>query len=227
MRDDDDRPARSVAPTRKGALTRSKLIEAGRKAFSVYGYDAARVADIARIAGVSHGNFYRHFTDKDDLLHSVLEELHVELRRPSAIRRVAANRGMLAEMIDRNTDFFHTYATNRDMLRVAREAAAKPSPNPFLKTWLEMRVPFIERNRRWMQRFQAEGAIDAGIDVPMMAEALGSMIEQLAYVHVGLPEKLPSAEELNELGRTCGLIWFRSIFGSETAEPDLSAQDQA
>ncbi len=228
MSDDDSRPTKAIAPTRKGALTRTKLMDAGRKAFSVYGYDVARVADVARIAGVSHGNFYRHFTDKDDLLHCVLEELHQELRRPSAIKRISANRDLLTEMIDRNTDFFLTYAKNRDMLRVAREAAAKPSPNPFLKTWLEMRVPFIERNQRWMLRLQAEGAIDAAVNVNLMAEALGSMIEQLAYVHVGLPDKLPSADELNELGRTCGLIWFRSIFGGETPEPALSqisAQD--
>ncbi|PZU12389.1 MAG: TetR/AcrR family transcriptional regulator [Sphingobium sp.] len=223
---DETRQTKALAPTRKGAMTRVKLIDAGRKAFSAYGYEAARVADVARIAGVSHGNFYRHFTDKDDLLHAVLEELHEGLRRPSPIKRAGYNPGLFEEMVERNTGFFHIYAAHRDMLRVAREAAAKPSPNPFLKTWLEMRVPFIERNRRWMERLQKAGSIDAAVNVSLMAEALGSMIEQLAYVHIGLPEKVPTKDELDELGRTCGLIWFRSIFGAQTAEPVLSNADR-
>lgn len=218
-----DRPTKPIAPTRRGAITRAKLVEAGRKAFSTYGYEIARVADIARLAGVSHGNFYRHFTDKDDLLHAVLDELHQELRRPVRRQKPSTEGGMLGEMIDYNASFFHTYAEHRDMLRVAREAAAKPGPSRFLETWLEMRVPFIERNRLWMEKLQAKGLLDPVMDVALMAESLGSMIEQLAYVHIGLPEQRPTPERLDELGRICGIIWFRSIFGGATAEPDLSA----
>jgi AcrR family transcriptional regulator len=218
---ESDKAPKAVTLTRRGAITRAKLVDAGRKAFAAYGYEAARVADVARIAGVSHGNFYRHFTDKDDLLHAVLEELHQGLRSP--VRAVAPSKagGMLGEMIDYNTSFFHTYAEHRDMLRVAREAAAKPGPSKFLDIWLEMRVPFISRNQRWMQRLKAQGAIDQAVDVELMAESLGSMIEQLAYVHIGLPKDRPSPRRLDELGRTCGLIWFRSIFGSATVEPDV------
>ena len=135
---------------------------------------------------------------------------------------------MLGEMIDFNASFFHTYAEHRDMLRVAREAAAKPGPSRFLETWLEMRVPFIERNRRWMKKLQSRHVIDPAMDVALMAESLGSMIEQLAYVHIGLPDQRPTPERLDELGRICGIIWFRSIFGTATAEPEiLSAELRA
>lgn len=224
---DTDRPTKPVAPTRRGAITRAKLIEAGRRAFSAYGYEIARVADIAKLAGVSHGNFYRHFSDKDDLLHAVLEELHTALRRPVRQPGGLRESGVRGEMIAYNTSFFHTYAEHRDMLRVAREAAAKPRPNRFLETWLEMRVPFIERNRLWMEKLQARGVIDPAMDVALMAESLGAMSEQLAYVHIGLTEQRPSPERLNELGRTCGIIWFRSIFGSMVEEPVLSAEPSA
>jgi len=217
-----NRPAKPLAPTRRGAITREKLIEAGRRAFSAYGYELARVSDIARLAGVSHGNFYRHFSDKDDLLHAVLDELHQGLRNPVRRKRAGRADGILGELIDYNTSFFYSYAENRDMLRVAREAASKPRPNVFLDIWLEMRTPFLDRSRAWIEKLQSRGMIDTCMDHALVAESLGSMIEQLAYVHIGLPRKRPSEERLNELGETCGIIWFRSLFGSDTADPSIA-----
>jgi len=49
----------------------------------------------------------------------------------------------------------------------------------------------------------------------MLAEALGSMTEQLAYVTIGLAPRKKSAKEIDELGRTCGRIWYLAIAGKE------------
>ena len=54
-----------AAKTRRGAQTRRRLVEAAATVFSEYGYSAARIADMVRMAGISHGNFYRHFPGKD------------------------------------------------------------------------------------------------------------------------------------------------------------------
>ena len=154
----------------------------------------------------------------------MLDELHQVLRHPIRRARASSAGGILGELIDYNVSFFHTYAEHRDMLRVSREAAAKPRPSEFLDTWLEMRRPFIERNRLWIERQQAKGMIDASVDSALMSESLGSMIEQLAYVHVGLPKERPSVERLDELGEICGIIWFRSIFGHSTADPSTASE---
>src|SRR2546423_5799812 len=72
-----------AAKTRRGAQTRRRLVEAAATVFSEYGYSAARIADMVRMAGISHGNFYRHFPGKDEILLAVLEEPLAELRRAS------------------------------------------------------------------------------------------------------------------------------------------------
>lgn len=61
-------PAEATAddPARRsrGLATRADLLAASAAAFGTLGYDGVRVDDIAKEAGVSHGTFYRYFTDK-------------------------------------------------------------------------------------------------------------------------------------------------------------------
>jgi hypothetical protein len=62
----------------------------------------------------------------------------------------------------------------------------------------------------------ADGALPPGSDPGLLAEALGSMTEQLAYVQIGLARELPRPEAIEALGRTCGQIWHRAVFGAAT-----------
>jgi AcrR family transcriptional regulator len=48
--------------------TRQRVYEAAMSAFRRDGVGAARIADIAKAAGVSHGAFYFHFATKEDVL---------------------------------------------------------------------------------------------------------------------------------------------------------------
>jgi AcrR family transcriptional regulator len=43
---------------------RDRLIKAGAKTFAQYGYDATRITDIAKAAGITVGTFYQRFKDK-------------------------------------------------------------------------------------------------------------------------------------------------------------------
>lgn len=48
----------------RGMATRARLLDSAAAAFGTLGYDGVRVDDIAAEAGVSHGTFYRYYTDK-------------------------------------------------------------------------------------------------------------------------------------------------------------------
>ena len=59
---------------------RSRIIEAAVDVFADRGFNAARVSDIAKRAGVADGTIYLYFKNKEDLLLSIFEEKMDELR---------------------------------------------------------------------------------------------------------------------------------------------------
>ena len=71
------KPAASTGPAtrsgkgrtlrRQGEETRSKLLAAALPALAEKGYQATRVDDVVRLAGVSHGTFYLYFANKEEL----------------------------------------------------------------------------------------------------------------------------------------------------------------
>jgi AcrR family transcriptional regulator len=200
-----------AAKTRRGAQTRRRLVEAAATVFAEYGYSAARIADMVRMAGISHGNFYRHFPGKDEILLAVLEEPLAELRRASSRGPDHPATVDLAELVEANTRYFTAYARQRHLFRVMREAAAV---NPeFARLWLSVRQGFLGRTTRWLAELVEAGRLEAGVDVDLLAETLGSMMEHLAYVQVGLPPELPRPETIDALGRVTGESWYLILTG--------------
>src|SRR3954469_10159573 len=110
------------AKTRRGAVTRARLVDAATAVFAECGYNAARISDMVRLAGISQGNFYRHFQSKDEILLAVLEGPLDDLKRATSGR--VDDVVVLAELVASNRAFFSTYARHRHVIRVMREAAA-------------------------------------------------------------------------------------------------------
>ena len=54
--------------------SRAKLLQAARMLFASQGYFACKVGDIAREAGMSHGNVYWYFSSKEEILQEILAE---------------------------------------------------------------------------------------------------------------------------------------------------------
>jgi AcrR family transcriptional regulator len=82
------RPAtsRAAAPVpagpdvvRNGEATRSRLLEAGMTVLAARGYHAARVDDVVKAAGVSHGTFYLYFPNKEALVLALAERCAEDL----------------------------------------------------------------------------------------------------------------------------------------------------
>jgi AcrR family transcriptional regulator len=214
MAQDASEPAAAaLPPTRKGKATREKLLASAAVAFGAHGYNAVRIADIVAEAGISHGLFYRHFADKDAILLALLDQLNEELRRTTARAVGEGDTFSLALLEARNIVFFRDYRRNRLLLRVAREAAAQQQHGDFRRVWLQMRDRYVARTERWLERLVASGAVPPIADIPMVAEGLSSLTEQLAYVQIGLAMQDPEDAFIERLGKSCGLIWYRTISG--------------
>jgi len=70
-----------AAPARRGSrqqartdATRRKLLAAAEKIFARSGYEAARLEDIATMAGYTRGAFYANFESKEDIFFALLED---------------------------------------------------------------------------------------------------------------------------------------------------------
>ena len=60
---------------------RAEILEAARQVFVAKGCDAASMQQIAKAAGVSAGNIYRYFPNKEALIIAVCEHCEIEDRR--------------------------------------------------------------------------------------------------------------------------------------------------
>lgn len=66
---------------RKPGATRAALIDAARREFEEWGFDATQSNKIARRAGFAPQTFYRHFADKTEILLAVYEQWVFEERK--------------------------------------------------------------------------------------------------------------------------------------------------
>lgn len=59
----------------KSERSRRQVLDAALQLFSTHGYRATSVREIADAAGVSTGNVYHHFPDKETIFNTLLDEL--------------------------------------------------------------------------------------------------------------------------------------------------------
>jgi AcrR family transcriptional regulator len=195
-------------PNKRGQQTREKLIAAAAACFSDYGYTRTRVSDIASRAGTAQGNFYRHFAGLDDIFLAALQPALEELAAASA--QSGHTDDELQNLVNHNVTYLQAYSRNRHLLRVMREAAAASENEGFGSLWLQLRGSFIQRTRRWLERLHEQGKIGR-TNFGLLAEALGSVTEQMAYVHIGLLAVTPRQERIQELATVIGEVWYRSL----------------
>ncbi|HYF25242.1 MAG TPA: TetR/AcrR family transcriptional regulator [Baekduia sp.] len=202
-------PATGRTGNARGRASRLRLLEAAARCFGDRGYQATRIADITAAAGMSQGGFYRHFRDKDEILVEALREPLDALLRTTAVDAAAPVDE--AAIIAGNTSFFAVYAEHRRLFRVLREAAALHEPG-LTEIWLDVRSSYVDRIEAWLRRLEAAGELRTG-DVRVLAEALGAVLDQMAYTRFGLAERDPDDDEIALLGRVSGELWFRALRG--------------
>src|SRR5436190_9614771 len=69
------RSARSLQSPPRAAVAdkREAILRAATEVFARNGYFNAKVADVARVAGVADGTVYLYFKSKEEILHSIFD----------------------------------------------------------------------------------------------------------------------------------------------------------
>jgi TetR/AcrR family acrAB operon transcriptional repressor len=83
----------------EAAKTRQDLLDAALLIFSRQGYQAARLQDIAKAAGVTRGAIYHHFGSKAELFNTLMDE--ASARESGAVDAAIAEGGSLVEIMAR------------------------------------------------------------------------------------------------------------------------------
>ena len=130
-------------------------------------------------------------------------------------RRSGGSAADPAAIVARNTEFFRVYARHRRVFRVLRELAARHEPGLEV-VWLDVRRGYVDRIRRWLAQLQAAGELVTA-DVELLADALGGVLDQLAYTRLALGVDEPTDELIEALGRVSGEIWSRTLGGPSPA----------
>jgi AcrR family transcriptional regulator len=88
--------------------TREKLIEAAIKVLTTRGYANFRIAEVAKLSGVSHGGMIHHYPSKDALITAVLEHVSDRLheKAKAKVRGVTNEQTAMKAIIESGKDFF-------------------------------------------------------------------------------------------------------------------------
>lgn len=157
--------------------TAARIREAAREAFGELGWNATRVEDIVRRAGVSHGSFYTYYDNKGAVLVALVSDLQGDLQRlvddpweaedvRGAINRVVAG---LLELYEREAVVLRTWLqAGRDEQELGQRYRAT-------------RDRFVARVSQNVAAVAQAGGRDAGRFAHTVAAALVAMVEHLFY----------------------------------------------
>jgi AcrR family transcriptional regulator len=200
--------------TPRGLRTKRALVEAAARIFARDGFLEARIADIAREAGVATGSFYTYFDSKEEIFRAVVDELIDELYRASQVADLA-HHDPRERIRETNRRFLEAFSRNAALFAVVAQVA---SIDADLRAHRQrLRQGFVDRAARGIRALQAAGRADPNLEAELAAALLCGMVERFAEVRHLLGERFDDHEALEAMTE----IWVRAI-GCMGAERDGS-----
>jgi len=161
----------------QGRHTRARLLDAGMQVLRERGYHAARVDDVVRLAGVSHGTFYLYFSNKEDLFRALAEQCAEEMTALAAsLGPVPAGAGGVAALRRWLGEFVATYRAYGVVIRawMERQVGDRELVRLGGRTFAAIAAALVERIEE-----AAPGT--PRHDAELRAAALLAMVERLTY----------------------------------------------
>lgn len=161
----------------QGRHTRARLLDAGMQVLRERGYHAARVDDVVRRAGVSHGTFYLYFANKEDLFRALALQCAEEMTVMAAsLGPVGPGPAGVAELRRWLGEFVATYRAYGVVIRawMERQVGDRELVRLGARTFASIAAALVERIEE----------SDPGLphhDAELRAAALLAMVERLTY----------------------------------------------
>jgi AcrR family transcriptional regulator len=209
IRDGSD--PQKVPKTAKGIEMRSQILSAAKTIFGKKGYLGTRICDITQESGISEGNFYRYFNNKDEVLNIILKEVLDDIFESGGN---IGEKGTYLERLEVSTrGTLEAYQRNANMYKVFLEVIHF---NPkFKEYWFNLRVNFLNRIRRGLEKMN----LPEKIDLDYAATALGSMVSHFAYIWLVLDgEETDKEFDMDKAVETLAYLWYNAINSNNLTE---------
>jgi AcrR family transcriptional regulator len=162
--------------SRKGKVTRARLVDAAKIVFERDGFLKARIADISDTAGMSHGSFYHYFDSKEQIFREVAREQEISLI--PVVHDPDHHRDPIEKIRDSNRAYLESYQRAAAIMRVIEEVTRYDEVVRNLRARRKDEV--AERIRISIERLQDQGLADLELDPRYAAYALAGMISRFA-----------------------------------------------
>ena len=162
----------------RAADKRERILTAAERIFARHGFFAAKVADVAKEAGVADGTIYLYFKSKDDLLISVFERRMQQLL--AALRAAVASktkpRDQLRAFVKTYLQLVHDEPTASEVLTIELRQSSKfmkEYDNVELADFLRMLAGVVTAN-----------GLDSAVPAHMAARMIFGILDELVIAWV-------------------------------------------
>ena len=198
------------APTKRqqqAAATQEQLLAAARDVFGERGYQAATVGAITTRANTAHGTFYLYFRNKQDAYAAVMASITDELYREAELSSPALDARAALEASIRG--FLEVFVEHRRLWRSLLEASFT---NPEIEAvWLSLRERFVDRIERDL-RVLVDAGVVRQLDAPIVANALGGMVEWAATTQFVLGSGPAAGRSVDDTAAALADLWWSALF---------------
>jgi AcrR family transcriptional regulator len=153
-------------------MTRGEILDAAQELFQSAGYQETSLGDVANKVGIGRTTFYEYFTDKEDLLCSLVEATLPQIIE-DIIAAVSRNVSPAEQLSDLATRMVEFVATDAMLGRVLHTDASRLSPSAQLR----VRATHSEFANEFM-RIYMEG-VASGTLRPYPPDLAGRFLQEL------------------------------------------------
>ncbi|HXQ26721.1 MAG TPA: TetR/AcrR family transcriptional regulator [Candidatus Acidoferrales bacterium] len=203
-------PARSKQQVRTAA-TRRRLLAASENIFARDGFEAARLEDIASLAGYTRGAFYANFESKEDIFFALLE--HWVSRRLSEVESLLAQRESPAKRLRALREHYAHITQDRRLGLLSLEFKLFAIRHPEAHARLRARQRRIRRSgASLLQRLGKITGRTLPISSTAAATGLAALANALLLEHLVDQATLTEQDMSHLLG-----VFFDAVLGTKAA----------
>lgn len=192
--------------------TRRRLLAAAEKTFARDGFEAARLEDIAGLAGYTRGAFYANFRSKEDIFFALLEDWVAE--RIQEVNALLARHASPAKRLRALRDHYAQLAKDRRLVLLSLEFKLYAIRHSEAHARLRVRQRRIRASTGDLLRRLAEAT---GHKLPVPSTAASSALGALSNALL-LENLVDSATITDQDVRYLLGVFFDAILGTKTAK---------